>query len=187
MTLSSMFFRDLAKKYVFTSKNEFFSNFFYFHVLIKNKTNALYIFFSLKLHKLPYYNLFIGFNNILKKIPFSCYIKCNTSYCNKKIYIYISFRRRIFQCFFFTLPCFDWKWRKKARNILTFYCNSFFFSQNGIIYLLFSVFKRINISSKKPYLFLVQKKEIYAITRKKVPFHRKSRFFDDFLLISLFS
>ena len=33
--------------------------------------------FSLKLHKLPYLNLFICFNNILKKISFSCYIKCN--------------------------------------------------------------------------------------------------------------
>ena len=87
----------------FRKKIMFFS--FNFHVLIKNKPNTLYFFFSLKLHKLPYSNLCIGFNNILNKIPFSCYVKCNTSNFNKKIYI--SFRKRIFLCFIFTFPCSD--------------------------------------------------------------------------------
>ena len=86
------------------------------------------LFFSLKLHKLPYLNLFIGFNNILKKIPFSCYIKCNRRYFNEKIYT--SLRKRIFQFFFLFISMFWMKMKEKPRNILNFYSNSFFSLKN---------------------------------------------------------
>ena len=57
----------------------------------KEKTTKRYsvLFFYLKFHKLPNLNLFIGFNNNLKKILFSCYIKCNTSHFKEKIYIFL--------------------------------------------------------------------------------------------------
>ena len=87
-----------------------FFEFFMFQLKIWRIHYSL-LFFSLKLHKLPYLNLLICFNNILKKISFSCYINCNTSYFNEKIYF--SLRKRIFQCFFLWFPCFEWKWRKK--------------------------------------------------------------------------
>ena len=82
-----------------TSKSEFFSNFLWISMFYLKTWTIRYsiLFFSLKLHKLPYLNLFIGFNNILKKIPFSCYIKCNTSHLNEKIFF--SFRKRIFSVF----------------------------------------------------------------------------------------
>ena len=116
-------FQRFRTKYVLPSKSEFFNNFYFnFHVLIKNKSNTLYIFFSLNLHKLRKLNLFIGFTNIFKKIPFSCYIKCNTSHFNEKK-IYISFRKRIFHSFFM----FWLKMKAKAKNILTFIAIHFFF------------------------------------------------------------
>ena len=91
-----------------------------------------------------------------------------------------------FLVFFLYITMFWLKMTEKARNILTFYCNSLFFSQNGINYPLFSVFKRINISSKKPCLLLVQKKEIYAITRKKFLFTEKVDFSMIFCLFHCF-
>ena len=143
------------------------------------------MFFSLKLHKLPYLNLFICFNNILKKISFSCYIKCNTSHCNEKVYI--SLRKRIFQCFFLSFPCFEWKWRKKQQIYYFFMAIYFFFSQNCINYPVSSVSWRINILSKKDHLYFNWEKWIYAISRKKFLFTEKVNFLMIFLLISLFS
>ena len=78
------------------------------------------------------------------------------------------------------------KMKEKARNILTFYCNSFFFSKNCINYPLFSVCRKINISSKKYRLFLVKKKGIYAITRKKFLFTKKVDFSMIFCLFHSF-
>ena len=73
---------------------------------------------------------------------------------------------------------------KKYINFLLQF--TLFFSENGINYPLFSVFKRINISSKKPYLFLVQNKEMYAITRKKFLFTEKVDFSMIFCLFHCF-
>ena len=142
-------------------------------------------FFSLKLHKLPYLNVFIGFNNIFKKIPFSCYIKCNTSHFNEKGYIFHLEEEffSVFSLHYHVLIENDGKSKKYINFWLQF---TFFFSQNGINYPLFSVFKRINISSKKPYLFLVQKKEVYAITRKKFLFTEKVDFSMIFCLFHCF-
>ena len=90
-----------------------------FHVLIKTWTTRYSVLFSsLKLHKLPYLNLFIGFNNILKKIPFSCYIKCNTSQFLEKIYI--SFRKRIFLFFSFPFNVLNENEGKSKKYILAF-------------------------------------------------------------------
>ena len=127
--------------------------------------NYSLLFFSLKLHKLPYLNLFICFNNILKKISFSCYIKCNTSHFNEKIYI--SLRKRIFQCFFPFISMFWMKMKEKAKNILTFLGNSFFFSENCINYPVFSVSWRINFLVKKVHLyFSSEKRNICNFTKK---------------------
>ena len=112
-------------------------------------------------------------------------------------------KKWLFQCFYLIIIC----WGRKPKN--TFFFRTiflfskialtthfyvfililrefFFFSQNDINYPLFSVFKRINISSKKPYLFLVQKKEIYAITRKKFLFTEKVDFSMIFCLFHCF-
>ena len=97
--------------------------------------------------------------------------------------IYISLRKSVFS---FT-SMFSMKMKEKARNILTFHGNSFFFSQNCINYPVFSVSWRINILSKKEYLYFSSQKRNICNFTKKVSFHWKSEFFDDFLLISSFS
>ena len=76
---------------------------------------------------------------------------------------------------------------RKSKKYINFLLQFIFFSQNCTNYPFVCVFKRINILSKKDHLFLVQKKGEYAISRKKNFFSPKSEFFDDFLLISLFS
>ena len=113
------------------------------------------MFFSLKLHELPYLNLFIGFKNILKIIPFSCYIKCNTSHFKEKKYI--SLRKRIFLCFFFSFPCFKLKC-KKSKKYINFSRQLIFFSQNCINYPLSSDFRKISILSKKDHLLFSSEK-----------------------------
>ena len=123
-------------------------------------------FLSLKLHKLPYFNLFTGFNNILKKIPFSCYIKCNTSHFKKKKYIY--FRKRIFQFFSFHFHVLIEN-EGKTKEYIDFFLQLIFFSQNCINNPLLSVFRRIYILSKKDHLLQWRKKEY-------MPFHEKSSF-----------
>ena len=140
------------------------------------------IIFSLKLHNLPYLNLFICFN-ILKKIFFSCYIKCNTRHFMEKIYI--SVRKRIFQCFFLSFPCFEWKW-KKNKKYINFSWRFIFFSQNCINYPVSSVSWRTNILSKKDHLHFSSEKRNICHFTKRVSFHRKSEFFDDFLLFRCF-
>ena len=100
---------------------------------------------------------------------------------------YISLSKRIFKCFFLSFPCFEWKLREKARNILTFHNTSFFFSQNCINYPVSSVSWRINILSKNDHLYFSSQKRNIWNFMKKVSFHRKSLLIDDFLLISLFS
>ena len=128
------------------------------------------MFFSLKLHILPNLNLFICFNNILKKISFSCYIKLNTSHFNEKIYI--SLRERILQCFFFHFHVLNEN-EGKSKKYINFSWQ-FFFSQNCLNYPVSSVSWRINILSKKDHLyFSLEKRNIYNFT-KKIYFHRKS-------------
>ena len=74
----------------------------------------------------------------------------------------------------------------KARYI-NFLLQFIFFSQNCINYPLFSIFKRINISSKKNHLFFsVKKKGLYAITRKKFLFIEKVNFSMIFCLFHCF-
>ena len=138
------------------------------------------MFFSLKLHKLSYLNLFISFNNILKKISFSCYIKCNTSHFNEKKYI--SLRKRIFQCFFYSFPFFQWKWRKK-QEIYYLFMAIHFFSENSINYPVSSVCWRINILTIKYHFYFSSEKRNICNSTKKVSFHRKSYFF---MIICLF-
>ena len=117
---------SLEKKYVFTFKSEFFSNFLWIYMFELKTWTIRYsvLVFSLKLHNLPYLNLFIFFNNILKKISFSCYIKCNKNHF--KVKLYISLKIRIFLCFFLFISMFWMKIKEKERNILTFHGNSFF-------------------------------------------------------------
>ena len=141
------------------------------------------MFFSLKLHKLTNLNLFICFNNILKKISFSSYIKCNTRHFNEKIYI--SLRKGIFQCFSFHFHVWV-KMRKKARNILTFHGNSFFFSQNFINYPVSAFLGELTSFLRKTTFILVQKIGIYAISRKKFLFTEKVNFWMIFCLFHCF-
>ena len=77
--------------------------------------------------------------------------------------------------------------KEKARNTLTFHGNLFFFSQNCINYSVCSVSWGINILSKKDHLYFSSEIRNICHFTKKVSFYRKSEFFDDFLLISLFS
>ena len=127
------------------------------------------MFFSLNLHKVPYLNLFNCFNNILKKISFSCYIKCNTCHFNEKIYI--SLRKRFFQCFFLSFPCF-YENEGKSKKYINFSCQSIFFSQNCINYPFSSVSWRINILSKKDHLYFSSENRNICNFAKKVSFHR---------------
>ena len=62
-----------------------------------------------------------------------------------------------------------------------------FFSQNCINYPVSSVSWRINILTKKDHLNFSSEKRNTCNFTKKVYFHRKSSFFNDFLLFSLFS
>ena len=76
------------------------------------------MFFSLKLHKLHYLNPFVGFNNILKKMSFSCYIKCNTSHFYKKnIYF---FKKKDFSVFFPFISMFWMKMKEKSKIYINF-------------------------------------------------------------------
>ena len=69
------------------------------------------------------------------------------------------------------------KMKKKARNILTFHSNSFFFSQNCISYPVSSVSWRIHILSKKDHLyFSSEKKEHMQFHEKKFLFTEKVNF-----------
>ena len=75
----------------------------------------------------------------------------------------------------------------KSKKYINFSWQFIFFSQNCINYHVSSVFCRINILSKKDHLYFSSEKRNICNFTKKVSFHRKSYFFDDFLLISLFS
>ena len=125
------------------------------------------MFFSLKLHKLPYLKLFICFNNILKKISFSGYIKWNTSHFNEKIYI--SLRKRIFECFCPFVSMFWMKMKEKSKKYINFTWQFIFFSQSCINYPVSSVSWRINIFSKKDHLyFSTGKRNICNFTKKSI-------------------
>ena len=142
------------------------------------------MFLSLKLHILLYLNLFIDFNNILKKILFSCYIKCNTSHFNeKKIYF---LKKKDFSVFFPFISMFWVKMNEKARNILTFHVNSFFSLKIAWI-IPFPAFPGELTSYLRTTIFiLVQKKGIYAISRKKFLFTEKVNFLMIFCLFHCF-
>ena len=77
--------------------------------------------------------------------------------------------------------------KEKARYILTFYCNSFFSFKIASIIPFPAFIGELTSYLRKTIFVLVQKKGIYSISRKKFPFTEKVNFFDDFLLISLFS
>ena len=131
------------------------------------------MFFFLKLHKLPYLNLFICFNNILKKISFPCYIKCNRSHFNEKIYI--SLRKRIFLCFSFHFHVLNEN-EGKSKKYINFSWQFIFFSQNCIYYPVSSIYWTINILSKKHHFYFSSEKKEY------MQFHEKS-FFSPKMLI----
>ena len=118
----------------------------------------------------------------LKKYIFFIKMACITFYVTN---IYF-FKKKVFSVFFLFISMFWMKMKEKARNILTFHGNSFFFSQNCINYPVSSVSWRINILSKKDHLFFSSEKRNICNFTKKVSFQRKSYFFDNFLLISLF-
>ena len=123
------------------------------------------LFLCLKLHNLPYLNFFIGFKHNLKKIPFSYYKKCNTSHFKvKTIYFFKKKDFLVFFSFYFHDLIEN---ERKSKIYINFLLQFIFFFQNCINYPFSSVFKRINILSKKDHLFLVQKKGVYAISRKK--------------------
>ena len=75
------------------------------------------------------------------------------------------------------------KTKEKARNIITFNGNSFFFSHSCINYPVSSVPWRINMPSKKDNL---QKKGICAFSRKKFLFTEKVNFLRIFCLFHCF-
>ena len=117
---------SLRKKYVFTSKSEFFSNFLWISMFELKTWTIRYsvLFFSLKLHNLPYLKISICFNYILKKSSFSCYIKCISSHFKEKIYI--SLRKRIFQCFSFHFHVLN-KNEGKSKKYINFSWQLIFF------------------------------------------------------------
>ena len=129
------------------------------------------MFFSLKLHKLPYLNLFICFNNILKKISFSCYIKCNTRHFNEKIYI--SLKKGFFSVFSFHFHVLKEN-EGKNKKYINFSWQFIFFSQNCTNYPVSSVSWRINILFKKDHFYFSSEKMNICNFTKKVSFHRKS-------------
>ena len=130
------------------------------------------MFFSLKLHKLPCLNLFICFNNILKKISFSCYIKCNTSHFNEKIYICLT--KKNFQCFSFQFHVLNEN-EAKSKKYIKFSWQFIFFSQHCINYPVSSVSWRNNILSRKDHLYFSSEKRNICNFTKKI--QRKSEFF----------
>ena len=100
----------------------------------------------------------------------------------KNIYF---FKKKDFLVFFFSFPCFEWKWRKK-QEIYLFSRQFIFFSQNCINYLVSIVSWRISILSKKDHLNFSSKKGIYAISRLKFLFTEKVNFLMIFCLFHCF-
>ena len=146
----------LEKKSMFLHSKVSFSVIFFEFFMFKLKIWTIHyslLFFFLKLHKLPYLNLFICFNNFLKKISFSCYsvlffcLKLhklpylNLFICFNSILKKISFscyikwntshfnekifffKKKDFSVFFPFISMFLMKMKEKARNILTFHSN----------------------------------------------------------------
>ena len=133
----------IKKKYVFTSKSEFLNNFLGISIfLLKTWTERCSVlFFCLKLHKLPYLSLFIGFNNILKKKPFSCNVKCNTFHWKKYIFLLekgfisvFSLNKKLI--YFLLFPSFSfkiWKWKEKNTEKSFFLKKYIFFSLKWLV------------------------------------------------------
>ena len=111
-------------------KVEFFSNFLWISVFYLKIWTIHYnvLLFSLKLYKLPYLNLFICFNSILKKISFSCYIKCNTSHFNEKN-IYFLKKKGFFSVFSFHFQVLNENEGKSKKYINFSWQFIFFFSK----------------------------------------------------------
>ena len=128
------------------------------------------MFFFLKLHKLPYLNLFICFNNIMKKLSSSCYLKCNTSHFNEKIYISL---RKNFSVFSFHVHILNEN-EGKSKKYIDFSWQLIFFFQICINYTVSSVSWIINILSKKDHLYFSSEKRNICNFTKKVSFQRKS-------------
>ena len=117
-------------------------------------------------------NIFICFNNILKKISFSCYIKCKTSHFNEKNKYY--FKKKDFSVFF-SFHCHVLNENEgKSKKYFKFSWQFIFFSQNSINYSVSSDSWRINILCKKDHLYLSSEKRNICNFTKKVSFHRKS-------------
>ena len=77
---------------------------------------------------------------------------------------------------------------RKNKKYINFSWQIIFFSQNCINYPFSSFSWRINILSKKDHLYFIsEKRNMCHFTKKKNGFHRKSKFYEDYLLISLFS
>ena len=88
--------------------------------------------------------------------------------------------------FFPFISMFWMKMKEKDEIYYLFIAIHFFFSQNCINYPVSSVSWRINILTKKDHLYFSSEKRNICTFTKKVSFHWKSYFFDNFLLISLF-
>ena len=112
----------------------------------------------------------------MKKISFSCYIKCNTSHFNEKKYI--SLRKLFFSVFSFHIHVLNEN-EGKSKKYINFSWEFIFFSQNCINYHVSSVSWRINILSKKEnlYFILFRKKEYMQFHEKKFLFTEKVIFF----------
>ena len=91
-------------------------------------------------------------------------------------WIYISFRKRIFQFFFLFISMFWLKMKENAKNILTFYGNSFFSLKIAQIIPIPAFLEELISYLRNTIFYLVQKKEIYAISRKKFFFTEKVSF-----------
>ena len=118
----------------------------------------------------------------MKKISFSCYIKCNTSHFNEKIYI--SLRKGFFSVFSFHFHVL-YENEGKSMKYINFSWQFIFCSQNCINFPVSSVSWRINILSKKDHLyFSLEKRNICNFTKKV--FHRKFNFLMIFCLFHCF-
>ena len=120
---------------------------------------------------------------MLKKIYFSCYIKCNTSHFNEKIYI--SLRKRIFQCFCFHFHVLNEN-EGKSKKYINFSLEFIFFSQNCINYPVSSVSWRIIILSKRYHLYFIQKKRNICNFTKIFLFTENVNFLMIFCLFNCF-
>ena len=120
----------------------------------------------------------------MKKVSFSCYVKCNTSHFNEKnIYF---FKKKDFSVFFsFHFHVFN-EYEGKSKKCINFSWQFKFFSQNCLIIPFPAFLWELTSYLRKNIFILVQKKGIYAISRKKILFTEKVNFLMIFCLFHCF-